>query len=572
MKKGAVFFGGIFFVAGLITFYFIVISPVIDASRMQFWHATKAKLINVDVNSFQSRNDNGGFTTMYKVVMQYQYSVEGHDYIGQRARINNETSSNDQEAAYVLFNKINLEQATQNSINVWYNPNNVSESIYDRNLDYKFLLIMTLFSGVFMTLGIGIIIYSQPAKEQPLNNSNFDPKKPWTTRAQWSSPIIYSTAQQSIKYAWFFALLSVLFFGMFSLSLFGRHPIATLFALLLLIAPLWLVFRARRMQKEWRYYQKVPMKLSAYPGVVGGKVQGGLTIPGQITQSKKCKVTLKCTKYWTRRSGGKTESSQSIIFATEQQVMAKPSADGAIIDFSFDVPADKPQSSAPSNNYYQWVVVIEGKLSEFNFKREYEVPVFVTKESRTVADELKDEPLTSSELSIMNQRLKVDDISSKSELEFHTPGSKSSLIFAIIGAIFFISGVLIAVLGNSIFGIVFSCVSCVFIGLGTWGYGRNCKIIVAPNNMQVDVYFFSKLVNQYQLKRADVNYFETFSSSKTHTNGKQTDEKFSLRIATSEGKRIDLGGDFSTMKKAVHLKQKIEQCFGYVTADGAEAS
>lgn len=562
MKKGGVFFGGIFFVAGLIAFYFIVISPVIDASRMQFWQATKAKLINAEVDSFQSRNDDGGLTTMYKVVMQYQYNVRGNEYIGYRANINNETSNSDHNGAYALVSKVKNEQATYHSINVWYNPNNVSESIYDRSLDFKFLTIMTLFSGVFMTIGVGIIAYSRPEKEQPLiNGINADPNKPWATRAQWSSPVIYSNTQKSIKYAWYFALLSGLFFGMFSLSLVGRHPIATLFALLLLIVPVWLVIRARRMQKQWQYYQKVPIKLSTYPGVVGGKVQGGLTIPGQITKSKKCTVTLKCTKYWTRRSGGKTESSQSIVFSKEQQIMAKPSADGAIIDFSFDVPADKPQSSAPSSNYHQWVIVIESELSEVSFNREYEIPVFITEESNTVADELAAEPLTSSELSIMNQRLKVDDFSDKSELELHTPGSKTSLIFAGIGAIFFISGVVIATVGNFFFGLVFASMSCVFIGLGLWGYGRNCKIIVSANNLQIDVYFFSKLVKQFRLNKADVNSIETFSSSKTHTNGKQTDEKFSLRVITSTAKRIDLGGEFSSMKKAVHLKQKIEQLF-----------
>lgn len=157
MKKGGVLFGSVFFLAGLIAFYFVVISPVIDATKMQLWRATKATLVNAEVNSFQSRNDDGGLTTMYKVVMQYQYNVGGNEYFGHRAKINNDTSSSDQEEAYAFLHKVHNHQASQNSITVWYNPNNVSESIYDRTLDFKFLLIMTLFSGVFMTVGIGEI-------------------------------------------------------------------------------------------------------------------------------------------------------------------------------------------------------------------------------------------------------------------------------------------------------------------------------------------------------------------------------------------------------------------------------
>ena len=62
MKKGGYLFGGIFFLAGLAILYFMVLSPIIDVSKMQFWHATKAQLISAKVDSYQSRNDDGGFT------------------------------------------------------------------------------------------------------------------------------------------------------------------------------------------------------------------------------------------------------------------------------------------------------------------------------------------------------------------------------------------------------------------------------------------------------------------------------------------------------------------------------
>ncbi|WP_157826737.1 DUF3592 domain-containing protein [Colwellia sp. 12G3] len=562
MKKGGVFFGGIFFLAGLVAFYFIVLSAVIDASRMQFWQATKAQLNSADVSSFQSRNDNGGYTTMYKLDIQYRYKVAGTDYFGNRAKIRNDNSTSDSSDAYTLLSKVNHEQSSQQSITVWYNPSNVNESIYDRTLDFQFLLMMTLFSSVFMAIGLGIISYSRPEKEEKPVNAN--PEKPWTTRSQWASPIIYSNAQMSVKYAWYFAIVSGLFFGMFSVALFGQNPIATIFSLLFLVVPLWLVIRARRIQKEWLYFKKVPLTLGTYPGLVGGKVKGSLTIPGQSSASEKCTVTLNCTKYWTERSGSKTESNQSIIYSKAQITIARPSLKGSNIDFSFDVPADKPQSSAPSKSYHKWTIAIKGNLSGFNFNREYEVPVFVTQESMSVADELQQKPLTSSEKSAMNKRLAVDVSLVKEEMTLHTPGSKDSLFIAGIGAIFFIIGISIATIGGSLFGLVFAAMSFVFLGLGTWGYGRNCKIKVKPDSLQVDVYFFSRPVKTVLLDKTEVDSIEAFSSSKEHTNGKQTSEKFCLRLLTNTGKRIDLGGDFNSMKNALHLKQRIEQLFEVV--------
>lgn len=565
MKKGGVLFGGVFFLAGLVVLYFTVISPIIDASRMQFWHATSAQLLSAEVSSYESRNDDGRYTTMYKADIQYQYNLAGNSYLGRRAKIRNNTSSSDSSDAYSLLSKVKLEQKSKNSITIWYNPNNINESIYDRTLGVQFLLIMTFFSGLFITIGIGIIAYSRPEKEQKPVNAT--PAKPWTMRLQWASPVIYSSAQTKIKYAWYFALLSALFFGMFSLVLFGKHPVATAFALLLLVVPLWLSLRAKRIQKEWQHFKEVPLKLGSYPGVIGGKVNGSLIIPGQIISSQKCIVTLKCTHYWTRRSGSKTQSSSSVIFSKEQKIIAKPNSKqrGADITFSFDVPADKPQSSAPSNNYYKWSVVIQGNVTALNFEREYEIPVFITQESMTVEEELEEKPLTLSERKALDARLNLELNSVKDELILHTPGSQTSLWIAGIGAVFFISGVLIATLGGSFFGVIFAAMSCIFLALGIWGYGRNCKIHVKPNVLQVDVYFFSKHIHQLLFKKADISDIEVFSSSKVHTNGKQTSEKFCLRLFTDKGKNIDLGGDFTTMKKAIYIKQRIEQYLGLLT-------
>ena len=301
MKKGGFLFGGVFFLAGLAVFYFMVLSPVIDASKMQFWHATKGQLISAKIHSYQSRNDDGGYTTMYKVLMQYQYKVGGNSYSGQRAKIMNDNASSDSDDAYDLLTKIQHENSVNNGVVIWFNPSDNRDSIYDRSLDFRFIIMMTLFSSIFMMAGLGIISYSRPEKEQIPDN--VEPDKPWTSRSQWASPIIYSDAQKSVKHAWFFAVFASMFFGLFVIALFGRHPVASLFSILFIIPPLWLILRAKRIQKEWRYFSKVPLTLSLYLGMVGGKVKGSLTVPGKNSGMGKYSATLCCNKYWTTRSG-----------------------------------------------------------------------------------------------------------------------------------------------------------------------------------------------------------------------------------------------------------------------------
>lgn len=559
MKKGGGLFGGVFFLAGLAIFYFMVLSPIMDASKMQFWHATKAQLNSSKVHSYQSRNDDGGYTTMYKVLMQYTYKVDGNRYIGQRAKIMNDNASSDSTDAYDLLTKIQQENNYNKGITIWFNPSDYHNSIYDRSLDFRFIVMMTLFSSVFMMAGLGIISYSRPEKER--KPDNVEPDKPWTSRIQWASPIIYSNTQKSVKYAWFFAVFVSLFFGMFVIGMFGRHPVATVFSVLFLIPPLWLILRARRIQKEWLYFSKVPLTLSSYPGMVGGKVKGSLTVPGQNSATGKYSATLTCTKYWTTRTGNETKSQQSIIYSDNQKLLARPSASGGNIDFDFSVPAGKPESSEPSNSYHKWTITIKGDLAGINFDRNYEVPVFVTEQSITEVEELAQQPLTSHEKKVLNERLNMDVSKIKDEMILHTPKSKESLPFAGIGALFFIIGILLFAIKGSFFGIAFAGVSCIFLGLGIWGYGRNCKIKVSPNNLQLDFYFFSWSLNQLTLTNNNVQSIEPFSSSTVHTNGKKTSEKFSLRLITDIGKGIDLGGSFKSKKNALHLKQQVEAIF-----------
>ncbi|MEM5550425.1 DUF3592 domain-containing protein [Pseudoalteromonas neustonica] len=559
MKRSGALFGGVFFLAGFAVFYFTVLSPVIDAAKMQFWHVAQAQLISADVSSFESRDNEGHYTTLYKLDMQYKYQVDGQEYIGYRPQVNNQSNS-DSSRAYSLLGQARTEQNSPGGLMIWYNPNDVSESVYDRSLSVKFLLLMSLFSGIFMAVGIGVFIYTGSQSAQPL--TNVDEKKPWTTRTQWASPVIYSGAKKSIKYAWYFALLGCLFSGAFSVGLYGGNTFTTVLAALFLVLPLWLIIRARKIQKQWLHFKEVPLTINPYPGVIGGKVKGSLTIPGQTSTATTFTATLKCTEHLTKRSGTERKSSRCIVFSVEKDLTPRTSAKGAGLDFSFDVPPGQPQSSMPSKRYHEWALVIQGEIDGHSFDREYIIPVFVTAQSVSVEQELKNQPLTPTEQSAMHARLTIDEDTTIQALTLQTPGAKECLFIIALGAIFFIVGVLIATLNGSFFGIVFSAMSCLFLALGIWGYGRNCKIKVSRNSLQLDVYFFSKHVQALSFTASEIKDIDAFVSSKVQTSGKQSSEKFSLHLITHSNKTINLGGDFKTIKNALHLKQKIERILG----------
>jgi len=559
MSIGKYLFGGVFVVAGAIACYFFVISPIVDAARMQSWHVAHGQLISANVDSYQSRNDDGGYTTMYRPQVSYQYQANNQTYTGNRAQLSYSSRSNS-DVAYEIVGRIKHEQARNNSVKIWYNPNNPNESIYDKSVDVKFLIVMTLFSGTFVVVGAGVIAFAgSKDKEKKADRAlqNVDPSKPWTTRVAWASPTIYSQAQSNKKLAWYFAILSCLFVGSFSLAMIGEHPVATAFALIFLLLPVWLIKRAKRISDEWRFFQAVPITLNPYPGVIGGKVKGSLTVPVAPHSQDSYQVALSCVKHWTTRSGNKTEHHQSVVWQEEQKIKPVSRANESSLSFEFDVPAEKPESSAPSKNYHMWTLTVKGALKGINFDRAYEVPVFVTDESLTVEEELVEQPLSALEKSKINDKMALSQ--SLNALSLHTPGDKSSLFIAGIGAFFFVSGMMIYLLAEAFFGVVFAAISTLFLGLGIWGWGRNCKIRITANQMEIDVHFFSKLIKQHVFSQDDITEIEAFRSSSMQTNGKQTSESFSLRLRTNHGKTVDLGGEFESMRNAVHMKQQIEQ-------------
>ena len=249
------------------------------------------------------------------------------------------------------------------------------------------------------------------------------------------------------------------------------------------------------------------------------------------------------------------------------------------------MPADKPSSSKPDNNYHTWTIKISSELQGINFNRAYDIPVFITQDSQTVEDELKQKPLTAQQKSQIHKRLSVNannqaqdltrnsiqdtsiangpiNNNPKQSLTMHTPGSKAGWFIGGIGTLFFIIGMVIATVGESFFGYVFSTMATVFIALGVFALARNCEIRVSPNLLEVDVFMFSKRVKQHKLNLNDIKEIKAYKSSSASQNGKQTTEKYDLKLFTVSGQRIDLGGEFVSMKNATHMQLEIEAVLG----------
>jgi hypothetical protein len=571
MKIGGIIFGGIFFLAGLAVFSFAVLDNVYDAIEMQSWEPTPAELKRSEMHSYESRNDNGSYTTMYSVDIEYEYISGGKIYTGTRADIHDNSTSNRSKHSQRLYE---LEQeAKRNQFKVWVNPNDPSESVYDRTLDLKFTLTMALFSSTFMLVGGGIMYLSRKKDKKLPSRMASDPTQLWTTRPEWASSTVYSNAKSKIGIIGFFTILLTLFLGTFSLALFGEHPVATTFSFLLWLPPIFMFRWYRRVKREWTFFDKVPLQLRPYPGVIGGTVAGSIAIPCAYTKGDHYTFELKCTHHWQTRSGNETKNRSSVVWSKEITPKPIPKIKSTYLTFDFDVPADQPSSSVPDNNYHSWTLSITSELKGINFNREYEIPVFVTRDSQSVEDELIQQPLSAQQKAEIHARLSVNQPSDTHDesapipsafyntgqaLTMHTPGSSTGWFIAGFGLVFFIIGALIGTYSDAIFGVIFSSFATVFILIGILVVGKNNHIRVKPNQLDVDVFIFSKLINQHKLTQQDIKDIQPQVTSSASHNGKQISKKYSLILLTTDGKRIDLGGEFESMKNATHMQNEIE--------------
>ncbi|GAA3916284.1 DUF3592 domain-containing protein [Litoribacillus peritrichatus] len=553
MKAGGNLFGGIFFVAGFAFWTFFVLSPLADSMSMQLWQSADAKLNYVDVSSYQSRNDNGSYTTMYKLDVQYQYQVGGTSYLGSRASIQ-QLSSSDSSDAYHQKSLISNEQSRNNKIKIWYDPDNPGDSVYDRSLAVRAMLVATSICSVFMFLGGGFIYYSRVSAKKEQKPELADPSKPWTTRKAWASDVIYSKTKNSLALAKFLAVLAWLFCGSFFIGVIGQNIVGSIIVVILLIIPVLVTKRALRIKNELEHFKQVPVTLNPYPGVIGGKVSGSLVIPFHNLNG--FKVTLECTKHWTSRSGNNNQSHSSVVWSEHKVAQCSADDSGTLVSFSFDVPAEQEPSSPPGKSYHEWTLSVVGQADGVPFDRSYELPVFVTEESMTVEEELEVQPLTQKEQQVIASRLSM--ASDEESISLDTPGSSSGVVFAGVGGLFAIIGGVIALTGPIFIGVFFVLFGGLFFVLGMWSWGRNCKVYATSSGCEIEIFWFSKKLQHHSIRSSEIREIEAFSSSSSSSNGQMV-HKYDLRLNTSDGLRINLGGEFNSKKNAIHMKQEIER-------------
>lgn len=380
-----------------------------DWYAMKSWSATQATLLNV--------NDENG------VQAEYEYYVQDRRHENNKVYV---SAFRDNIGSYNhdMYNKLWQAKHQHRSITVWYDPNDPTYSVIDRDMRWGLITLMTGFCSVFILIGAAVayagIFSSKKSRSRsrpsllelrkqwrqkqsdPKNSDSFlefvklqhaeweqdnhpDTNAHWQERKGWESNEIKSGAKRSMIVMWLFAtfwnaISSVPLFFAISKEL-AKGNYIVLIALLFPLVGLFLIRKAVQLSREWMRFGVIKLVLDPYPGAIGGHVGGHLHIRKLKEYQTLCKVELECVYSYVSGSGENRSRHENVKWAESGTAQVEPMSQGIKLSFRFDVPENLPEADVEqTGNYHFWRIKVTADIPGVDLDRSYNIPVYKTGE------------------------------------------------------------------------------------------------------------------------------------------------------------------------------------------------
>ena len=561
-KIGGIIFGLLFALPGLGIGTFSILPNLYEWLDMKAWVAVPAQLTHVELHS--SRSDK---SYTYRVSAQYHYHYLARDYQGHRVGIAT-SSDNIGEWHQDIYNRLRSAQTSQRSITVWVNPDTPTEAIIDRELRWGLLGFKLIFVVVFG--GIGLLIIYFVLKKPRAETVEGVPL--WQSHLDWKNNRILSDAKSQL---WFYWIFAIFWCAVSSPALFAipkeisKGEYLVLLAALFPLVGLFLIIVALRRTLAWRRFGYTPLTLDPFPGIIGGVVAGYVETRIPYRSGYKPKAGLRCVHVYQRRSGGKTETRERTIWHDTQDAKMEPGMRGSRIRFVFQTPYELPESAKHSRDYHKWMLDLELDLPGSDLDRRFEIPVFITRDSRTEQQGLANRAITEQHYNNQDQptldtsKLQIKERGRGLELDFPLfRNAGMGISFILFGAIFAAVAIGMAWFSKeigftAIFIVVFGFVGLGIIFSGLYTLGNSLHVRV--NDQQIDrlrrVFGFS-----FRSTANPRDITALYHSLDMQSQGSsKTSSWYSIYAQTQQGNKIKLADSLGSASAANYVLQRIAQ-------------
>jgi len=235
------------------------------------------------------------------------------------------------------------------------------------------------------------------------------PDSPWLQKPGWASGrIVYSTKKKMVYLA-----AAAVYWNVVTLPLWFVLPghsekdaeafLGVLKGWALLVVGVGLAMWAVVAVLRWRKFGESILRMDSVPGVIGGQLKGVILTSAKIHPKIGFLLTLLCVRSVTTGSGKHSHTVKTTLWQKTQMAyeLLDDVAEMSAIPVMFEIPGDcRPTDEVYACNETRWQLKVVGKErggAGFDYKAEFEVPVFKAKTVAKVVADDDDESVVSAD-------------------------------------------------------------------------------------------------------------------------------------------------------------------------------
>lgn len=542
----------------------------VDAWQMNSWAPTEAHLSRGGYETHR-----GDDSDTYEAFASYSYYYNDQHYQGSRVSL---SSGGDNIGSYQEDTGRRLQRAAGNgeSVTVFVNPNQPSESIVDRSIRWGLLGFKSIFLFVFGGVGLGLLIAAWRApKEKDETLPQFQ-DSPWLLNDDWQTATIRSSSKAAMWGAWFFAgiwnLISAPLPFMLVEEITEKQNYLALVGLLFPVVGIGLLVWAVKRTREWTTFGPAPVTLDPFPGSIGGHVGGSIDLKLPFDANNEFTVTLTNINSYVSGTGKNRSRREKAKWQKKLVAHAETGPNGTRLTFRFDVPAGEKESDTEKDDSYNlWRLNLHAELAGTDVDRDYEIPVYATaQQSRFLSSIAVDKS--------EEKQKAADERAVREVVNLQTSGADKRMFFPmgrhlgsalggfLIGGIFTAVGWFLVVKeGHTFFGSVFGGIGALVALACLYMMCNSLEVRYANQEVRTIRRLLGIPVGR---KRMHANSFERFtkdSSLKTQSGNKHV-IYYTVAAVDRQGNELVMGEGFKGENEADAAIELFSQEFGLLQA------
>ena len=351
---------------------------------MRSWEPVTAEILSVELEARA-----GDDSTTYRVLAHYQYTYGGLSYLGERVAINR-FADNVGDFQRELYARLRDAWNRGEHVTAYVNPELPYQAVLHRELRWMLMLVITVFGLVFAGVGLGLMFGSHFARRSKRGQDDMKgryPNQPWRWRAQWKDGRISGSNRKTAYVATGFAAFWNLVSWPAVTALPRELESGNQAAWLVLIFPLigiGLIVWAVQAWLRLRRFGVSTVELDSFPVPLGGALTGTVKASAEIPVTDEFTVALNCVEKTTRQSGGKSTTSERVLWQDTQTIprhRCQLTPGYSTIPIDIPVSADQPPTTDESGDYeIIWRLEVNGECPGTDYASRFDIPVFATGE------------------------------------------------------------------------------------------------------------------------------------------------------------------------------------------------